>query len=330
MNLVYYDESLLLAMASAIGKPIKVDKHTLRVERGRFVRVCVEIDLNQLVVGKICIKGTWYKVEYEGLHVLCGQCGCYGHVTRNCSMQPMSVEVVAGPSVKATTPTNPDAQRTHAKLQEPIIANDGAVIANATVEADIMEPPHGDWLTVTRKKKHMQEPPKSKERIKDQQGTSNKFELLTKENRRHGPQHTQPNMFTPGPSGTKEVPQTPFNPKKWAKKRPRRDDHLQKKGTVNQHPLKEAPILSVDPVQLNKQISKPTQELKIKGLGDGGGTIRDLGDGVKTIMNLARVYHNQFTVLDDEEEEGVKKQEQVSGGQPHATGVGNNMDKVSI
>jgi len=35
MNLVYYDESVLLAMASAaIRVPIKVDKHTLVVERG--------------------------------------------------------------------------------------------------------------------------------------------------------------------------------------------------------------------------------------------------------------------------------------------------------
>lgn len=48
MNLVYYDESLLLAMASAVGKPIKVDERTLMVDRGRFARICVEIDLNQL------------------------------------------------------------------------------------------------------------------------------------------------------------------------------------------------------------------------------------------------------------------------------------------
>lgn len=63
MNLVFYDESLLLVMALAIGKPVKVDEHTLKVERGHFARVCVEIDLNQPVVGKICVKGIWYKVE---------------------------------------------------------------------------------------------------------------------------------------------------------------------------------------------------------------------------------------------------------------------------
>lgn len=40
LNLVYYDESFLLAMASAIGRPIKVDNNTLRMGRGRFARVC--------------------------------------------------------------------------------------------------------------------------------------------------------------------------------------------------------------------------------------------------------------------------------------------------
>lgn len=36
-----------MAIASGIGKPIKVDLHTLRVARGRFARVCVEINLYQ-------------------------------------------------------------------------------------------------------------------------------------------------------------------------------------------------------------------------------------------------------------------------------------------
>lgn len=44
LNLVYYDESFLLALASVVGTPIKVDRNTLKVERGRFARICVEID----------------------------------------------------------------------------------------------------------------------------------------------------------------------------------------------------------------------------------------------------------------------------------------------
>lgn len=47
LNLFYYDESILMAMASTVGRPIKVDSNTLDVRRGRFARVCVEIDLNK-------------------------------------------------------------------------------------------------------------------------------------------------------------------------------------------------------------------------------------------------------------------------------------------
>ncbi|KAJ1414737.1 Zinc finger, CCHC-type [Sesbania bispinosa] len=30
-------------------------------------------------------KGRWYQVEYESLHLICGKCGLYGHVTRSCT-----------------------------------------------------------------------------------------------------------------------------------------------------------------------------------------------------------------------------------------------------
>nr|KYP43663.1 Transposon TX1 uncharacterized [Cajanus cajan] len=83
LGVMFYDESVLLTIASAIGKPIKVDLNTLNMTRGRFARVCVEINLNEPVVGRFFLNGVWYNVEYEGLHLLCSSCGCYGHVLRN-------------------------------------------------------------------------------------------------------------------------------------------------------------------------------------------------------------------------------------------------------
>ncbi|KAK2381760.1 hypothetical protein QL285_069344 [Trifolium repens] len=65
LNFVYYDESFLWTLASAIGHPVKVDLDTLRVEYGRFARVCVDIDIRYTVAGKIGINGEWYEVEYE-------------------------------------------------------------------------------------------------------------------------------------------------------------------------------------------------------------------------------------------------------------------------
>lgn len=84
LNLLWYDESIMLALASAIGNLVKVDLHTLRVARGRFATVCVEVDLNQLVVGKVGINDQWFNVEYEGLHIICAQYGYYGHLLKDC------------------------------------------------------------------------------------------------------------------------------------------------------------------------------------------------------------------------------------------------------
>lgn len=39
LEMEYYDESVLLALATAVGKPIKVDIMTADVTRGKFARV---------------------------------------------------------------------------------------------------------------------------------------------------------------------------------------------------------------------------------------------------------------------------------------------------
>uniref|UniRef100_A0A0R0EJI5 Uncharacterized protein n=1 Tax=Glycine max TaxID=3847 RepID=A0A0R0EJI5_SOYBN len=74
LGVVFYEESVLLTLASAIGGPIKVDLHMLNMARGCFAQVCVEIDLNVPVVGHFYLNGEWYNVEYKGLHMLCASC----------------------------------------------------------------------------------------------------------------------------------------------------------------------------------------------------------------------------------------------------------------
>ncbi|KAF7835740.1 ribonuclease H [Senna tora] len=84
LNMVYYEENVLLAIASAVGSPRKVDSNTLQAARGRFARVCVEVDLTKALIGKIWIGGHWVRVEYESLHHLCTSCGIYGHPPKDC------------------------------------------------------------------------------------------------------------------------------------------------------------------------------------------------------------------------------------------------------
>lgn len=67
---MYYDEDLLWALTAAIGHPVKVDLHTHKMEQGRFAHLCIEIDLNKPLVGRVGINGEWYQVQYEGLHII--------------------------------------------------------------------------------------------------------------------------------------------------------------------------------------------------------------------------------------------------------------------
>ncbi|KAG6757064.1 hypothetical protein POTOM_037365 [Populus tomentosa] len=63
-----------------------VDVYTLDVEQGCFACICVEIDLDQPIVGRLWIKYNCYKVKYKGLHLICNSCGCYEHLGRDCKV----------------------------------------------------------------------------------------------------------------------------------------------------------------------------------------------------------------------------------------------------
>ncbi|PNX57927.1 hypothetical protein L195_g058937, partial [Trifolium pratense] len=71
----YYDSRILHFIGNRIGKTVKVDKKTLLQERGKFARLCVEVDLSKPLLAMFELKGRHYTVEYEGLHLLCLSCG---------------------------------------------------------------------------------------------------------------------------------------------------------------------------------------------------------------------------------------------------------------
>ncbi|KAL8159488.1 LOW QUALITY PROTEIN: hypothetical protein V2J09_001025 [Rumex salicifolius] len=77
-------EHILLAIASGIGNPIKVDPKTLYSNMGRFVRICVEVNLEKPLKGMVLINGDRFLIEYEGLPAICYDCVRFGHVKTGC------------------------------------------------------------------------------------------------------------------------------------------------------------------------------------------------------------------------------------------------------
>lgn len=238
MNLVFYDESLLLAMASAVGKPIKVDEHTLKVKRGRFARVCVEIDLNKPVVGKIRVRGNYYKVEYEGLHVICSTCGYYGHLTRNCTAAPKNNVDTTKTGQKVMLESDQvgdNLKKSNLGIPANSVdtgVNDGVKVVNEFPKNK--EPIYGDWLVVNKNNKSLKKGgiPKEKSQGDYQKGLKNRFTILRSDDAdfcvsgrdqmnikaRQGPTQTH-DVVTHVDGQNSNAPTRP-----WVKKRSRRDD----------------------------------------------------------------------------------------------------------
>lgn len=75
----YYSRQWLHRAGNHIGKTLKVDTTTLLASRGRFARVCVEVDLTQPLKSSYRFKSITWRVQYEGLQVVGYYCGRYGH-----------------------------------------------------------------------------------------------------------------------------------------------------------------------------------------------------------------------------------------------------------
>lgn len=97
----YYTERWLERAGNKIGRTIKV----LLASRGRFARVCVEIDLKKPVKAGYSMSKGVLELQYEGLHELCFQCGRYGHRSSICPTKIKTSEgesSVAGNQVQTT------------------------------------------------------------------------------------------------------------------------------------------------------------------------------------------------------------------------------------
>lgn len=87
------DEELISFMVDMIGKTVKVDAMSLTGLRAKFAWVCVEVNLNKPLLPSLTVFDCEQKIEYEGLHLICLECGCYGHRGEDCPSLMQLVEV---------------------------------------------------------------------------------------------------------------------------------------------------------------------------------------------------------------------------------------------
>lgn len=80
-----FEERTLMWMGNSIGKAIKVDICTTDAVRGKYAKVCVEVNLDKPLKPNVMVYGRRYALEYEGLLCICFHCGQYDHRAAECS-----------------------------------------------------------------------------------------------------------------------------------------------------------------------------------------------------------------------------------------------------
>ncbi|KAI9112941.1 hypothetical protein K1719_016055 [Acacia pycnantha] len=71
-------------IGNMIGKIIKIDRSTSIYDKGEFARIYVEVDLQKPLLPVFTAFGEDRQLVYEGLHLVCFECGKYGHVKEKC------------------------------------------------------------------------------------------------------------------------------------------------------------------------------------------------------------------------------------------------------
>ncbi|OMO72173.1 Endonuclease/exonuclease/phosphatase [Corchorus capsularis] len=93
----------LMKMGSHLGRVIKIDTVTWEGSRGRFAKVCVELDLTKPLLPFVIVEGKSVNMEYEGLSLICFECDIFGHRKDEClKLQSLDKEDVIPKKVPET------------------------------------------------------------------------------------------------------------------------------------------------------------------------------------------------------------------------------------
>ncbi|XP_028762820.1 uncharacterized protein LOC114721167 [Neltuma alba] len=195
----YYHKSVLRAIGGVIGEVLKIDYNTEGVDKARFARLAVKLDLTKPLVAKIKLDGTTQLVEYEGLPTICYHCGRYGHLEAVCPSkvqhnqpQQMHQNPSENPASNSdrTQTNNGDPARTHSAREESVF---GAW----------MKAPSRGWRPSRAPKKRSDVTPNM------EYGT-NRFELLARPDETTIRQEGNPSASMPQEDVTPVYPDTPI------------------------------------------------------------------------------------------------------------------------
>lgn len=75
----YYDMEVLKQIGKSIEDVLRIDTHTASESRGRYARLCIQVDVEKPLTTSLIIGGIEHPISYEGIHKLCFSCGRISH-----------------------------------------------------------------------------------------------------------------------------------------------------------------------------------------------------------------------------------------------------------
>jgi len=80
----FYEPTILKKIGRAIGPVLHIDSYIANGVKGRFARLCVQVNIEQPLINTVKIGKMVQLVQYEGINMLCFACGRLGHRKENC------------------------------------------------------------------------------------------------------------------------------------------------------------------------------------------------------------------------------------------------------
>nr|POE73691.1 hypothetical protein CFP56_64464 [Quercus suber] len=138
-----YVPEVLKEIGEHIGKVLRIDCHTAMEARGKYARLCIQVDLNKPLINTVIIGRFEQRVSYECIQRLCFSCGRVGHNADN-----YSYTIRKGKSLLAATEEDQVAQPLKPRAEHEgchTSANDG--MPNVCEEGDL-EGQYGPLMVV--------------------------------------------------------------------------------------------------------------------------------------------------------------------------------------
>ncbi|XP_019168342.1 PREDICTED: uncharacterized protein LOC109164046 [Ipomoea nil] len=136
----YFEEEFLMKIGRKVGRPIKIDTTTSLVSKGKFARLCVEVDITKRLLSKYDLEGKARSIEYEGIHLICFKCGLYGHRREQCGRR-------SGESIGKE-----ENHEVHEDDRSNCRGQDGTpLVFKETVKIPSLNDNFGEWMIVSKK-----------------------------------------------------------------------------------------------------------------------------------------------------------------------------------